>query len=86
MPVGKSKPSLAADNCLTTLGYAMEAIVIWRGKPMLIWVMGLILPGRKDISGLDTTMPGFSGGVSPRESETHSGEDVLFMRPGRVLI
>ena len=92
VPVGQSKPSLAADNLpFTTLGYALG-----RGHRHLAWETdadlgyGLdIAAGRKDISGLDTTMPGFfQEALVPRESETHSGEDVPIYAagPGSHLI
>ena len=92
VPVGQSKPSLAADNLpFTTLGYA-----IGRGHRHLAWETDAdlgyeldIAAGRKDISGLDTTMPGFfQEALVPRESETHSGEDVPIYAagPGSHLI
>jgi alkaline phosphatase len=92
VPVGQSKPSLAADNLpFTTLGYA-----IGRGHRHLAWETdadlgyGLdIAAGRKDISSLDTTVPGFfQEALVPGESETHSGEDVPIYAagPGSHLI
>jgi len=90
--IGESKPVLAADNLpYTTLGYA-----IGRGHRDL----GLqtdadkgygaaIAAGRKDLTHMDTSKPGFyQEALIPRETETHSGEDVPIyaMGPGSHLI
>lgn len=90
--VGDSNPTLAADNLpFTTLGYA-----IGRGHRHLHWETDAdagylldIAAGRKDLSSLDTTVPGFfQEALIPRESETHSGEDVPIYAsgPGSHLI
>lgn len=90
--VGDSKPTLAADNLpFTTLGYA-----IGRGHRHLhsetdadAGYLLDIAAGRKDLRGIDTTAPGFfQEALIPRESETHSGEDVPIyaMGPGAHLI
>ena len=90
--VGDSEPTLAADNQpYTTLSYANG-----RGHRHLgretdadVGYTVDIAAGRKDLSTVDTTLPGFyQEALIPEESETHSGEDVPIyaMGPGAHLI
>jgi len=89
---GENKPALAADNLpYTTLGYATG-----RGHRDL----GLetdadkgygaaISAGRKDLTHMDTSQPGFyQEALIPKETETHSGEDVpvYALGPGSHLV
>jgi len=84
--VGKTEPALAKDNLpYTTLGYMngrgfrdlgaeTDADVVYDEEP---------ITGRVDLTGVDTTSPGFhQETLVPRSSETHSGEDVAVFATG----
>lgn len=84
--VGETDPALAADGLpYTTLGYAngrgfrdlgteTNADATYDTDPVA---------GRQDISGIDTTQPGFhQETLVPRGSETHAGEDVTLHANG----
>ncbi|WP_105253875.1 alkaline phosphatase [Pseudoalteromonas sp. T1lg75] len=90
--VGSSKPTLAADGMpYTTLGYTngngfkdlgaeTDADAGYNGD---------IVTGRVDLSGVDTTAPGFhQEALVPMGSETHAGEDVgvYAQGPGAHLV
>jgi alkaline phosphatase len=92
VPLGQTKPSLAVDNLpYTTLGYANG-----RGHRHLGLETdadecydGPVFAGRANLTGLDTTQPGFfQESLVPLTSETHSGEDVAIYAsgPGAHLI
>lgn len=78
--VGETEPALASDNMpYTTLGYTNG-----RGFKNLGNETNAdaaydedIVSGRVDLTGIDTTTPGFhQEALVPRSSETHAGEDV----------
>lgn len=84
--VGKTKPDLAADKKpYTTLGYTNG-----RGFQNLGGETNAdasykqpINAGRKDITNIDTTTPGYhQEALIPRKSETHAGEDVALYGKG----
>ena len=78
--VGKTEPSLAADNMpYTTLGYTNGVGFKNNGNETDAdeGYKGEIVTGRVDLSDIDTTTPGFhQEALVPRSSETHAGEDV----------
>ncbi|WP_105265667.1 alkaline phosphatase [Pseudoalteromonas sp. T1lg76] len=84
--VGSEKPTLAADGKpYTTLGYAnglgfrdlgveTDADASYNDAPMA---------GRQDITGMDTSTPGFHQEATiPLSSETHAGEDISLHATG----
>lgn len=78
--VGKTEPSLAADNMpYTTLGYTNGRGFRDLGSETnadATYATDAV-SGRVDLSSIDTESPGFhQETLVPRSSETHSGEDV----------
>ncbi len=84
--VGKDQPQLMDDGLpYTTLGY-MNGMGFHDLGDETDADVSYDLPvntGRKDLSGVDTTAPGFhQEALHPRESETHGGEDVGIFATG----
>ena len=86
VPAGSDKPTLDANGLpYTTLGYAngrgfanygaeLNADVRYRNPHN---------PGRKDLTGIKTTVPGYhQEALVPMDSETHGGEDVAVYATG----